>query len=85
MWAEYSELVGGNADKGKARGADATKRAATVKAAPQEQRAKPTYSRAKLDALRYRAMDGDPVAQAKLNDPEFNARLIEAYAEKRVK
>jgi hypothetical protein len=85
MWSEHQDLLGStSADR-----AGTVRKAATVKSTPVnaggEGRGKPVYSRAKLDELRMKAHDGDPGAMAKLADPEFNQRLVEAYAEKRVR
>ena len=46
---------------------------------------KPTYSRAKLAELQIKAMNGDPSAQARWNDPEFQREYQDAYREGRVK
>jgi hypothetical protein len=82
MWSEHQELVGSaSADK-----SATVRKASTVKGTPNtEAKGKPVYSRTKLDELRMKAHDGDPGAVAKLADPEFNQRLVEAYAENRVR
>ncbi len=43
------------------------------------------YSRADLMDLRMKALNGDPTAKAKWNDPAFQAEYQKAYAEKRVR
>lgn len=83
LWTEHQELTGG---KEKQDVTKTVKAAATVRNGANKPNAgSPTYSRAKLMELRYKAIDGDQAAQAKLDDPEFNARLVQAYAENRVK
>lgn len=57
----------------------------TMKAGTAEPSGKPTLSRAKLNELHVRAMNGDQAAKAKWEDPEFQRMRLEAYAEERVK
>lgn len=82
MWDEYKSLTSKvTTDK-----ANETARAAsTVKTSPAQAKTKPIYSRAKLMELRLRAEDGDAVARAKLEDPGFNQRLVDAYEDGRVR
>jgi hypothetical protein len=82
LWAEHRSLVSkDNMDKAN----DTASKAATVKTGASQAKGDPIYSRAKLMELRMRAEDGDQAAQAKLNDPVFNARLVQAYADGRVR
>src|SRR5579859_4122479 len=46
---------------------------------------KPVWSRAKLMELRLQAAQGNQAAMARLNDPGFQERMHEAYAENRVR
>lgn len=83
MWTEHQQLVGAKTVE---RANEAATKASTVKTgAAQPSKGEPVYSRSKLMELRMRAEDGDQAAQAKLNDPEFNARLVKAYADGRVR
>jgi hypothetical protein len=92
MWDEYKELTGQRDASGANRSEGAARRTSstatsTVRQAPTDftQNKKPNWSRAKLMELRYKVADGDPAAVARWNDPTFQARMNEAYAEERVK
>lgn len=66
--------------------ADKTRAAATIKGSSAEATpGKVIYSRAKLAELQVKAMAGDPGAQARWNDPEFQREYLAAYSEGRVK
>lgn len=84
MWAEHKELLGSSK---KAKANETARQAGTVRAAPATAQpgTGPVYSRAKLMELRLKAEDGDAIARSKLEDPAFNARLVAAYAEGRVR
>lgn len=81
MWNEHKDLV----TPSTAQRTDKVRQVSTVRGTPSEAKGKPMYSRAKLDELRAKAHDGDPNAQAKLADRDFNERLVAAYAEGRVR
>lgn len=85
MWDEHKQVTS-NA-RTQERADDTATRAATVRAAPAATSVGtgPVYSRSKLMELRMRANSGDAVARAKLDDPAFNARLVQAYADGRVR
>jgi len=59
--------------------------AGTVKAGGGEPQPKPVLSRQKLSELQLRAINGDPVAKQKWEDPEFQRMRLDAYAEGRVR
>jgi hypothetical protein len=80
MWSEHKDLVSSPADR-----SNKVRQVSTVKGVPSGSKGKPVYSRSKLDELRSKAHDGDQNAQAKLADRDFNERLVEAYAEGRVR
>lgn len=86
MWEEHKELTAAKtttADTTKAK----AKVTATVRTAPNEvvNAGKPILSRSKLMELRTKVEQGDQAAQARWKDPEFQRRMIEAYAEDRVR
>lgn len=81
LWNEHKST----AEAAKAARADKTRAASTVRNSAGEPVGKPIYSRAKLMELQMRALNGDPAAQVKWNDPEFQREYQLAYAEQRVK
>lgn len=87
LWSEHKTLVG-NVEKNRK---EEQKRKVLVGAstvsngASAEQKAKPTFSRAKLLDLQIRAESGDARAKAKWDDPAFQQARVEAYREGRVK
>lgn len=84
LWEEHQELVGAQTSKSDSPKSTAKKVPNTVKQAPTESRGEPKYSWAKLMELRLKMQDGDPAAVARWNQPEFQAKLIKAYEDKRV-
>lgn len=83
MWEEHKELAGTAKTETKTTKPKVT---ATVRTAPADMVAsgKPNLSRAKLMELRTKVEQGDESARARWKDPEFQRRMIEAYAEGRV-
>lgn len=85
LWEEHKEIIGGKPGTQVA-GGDKRTVPSTVKASPSENlRGKPTYSRAKLMELRMKVQAGHPASLARWNDPHFQEKLNNAYAENRVK
>lgn len=82
LWTEHKELSGTTQNV-------AITKAKTVpsgvKSAPAQPRGKPIFSRAKLMELRMKVQQGDTAATARYNDPAFQDRMHEAYAEDRVR
>ena len=81
MWGEHKDLVSPPTTQR----SDKVRQASTVKGTPSGPKGKSFYSRILLDELRAKAHDGDAASQAKLADVDFNRRLVEAYAEGRVR
>jgi len=86
LWEERNELVGNvqTAERDAGR-QQRVQNARTEKNGSSESPPARTYSRAKLMALRDKVADGDTAAIAKWNDPDFQAGLIKAYEENRVR
>lgn len=88
LWEEHKELAGA---KPAAKDTQTTQNPArkvpsTVKGSPSEGiPSEAVYSRAKLLELRIKVQQGDPAANARWSDPEFQRRMHQAYAEQRVK
>lgn len=87
MWDEHKELAGGTVEAANDNDRKARTRAArTVRSAAGEpSRSKPIYSRAKLMELRVLAAQGDAKARAKMDNPDFQNELHQAYDEGRVR
>jgi hypothetical protein len=85
MWDERNQMVGAVKPKGDTGRQQRVQDARTEKNGASETPPAKTYSRAKLMQLRERVADGDAQAVAKWNDPEFQAGLIKAYEENRVR
>lgn len=84
MWDEHKTLTGKTKQKS---GTTATKHVPSgSRPAPSENTdSTPTYSRAKLMELRTKVQQGDQAAEARWKDPEFQRRMIQAYADDRVR
>lgn len=91
MWEERQELAGGASKEGNASPNKATDKKVPVtvrQGAADNQggvKRKPIWSRAKLMELRTKVQQGDPASLQRWNDPGFQERMHEAYAEERVK
>jgi hypothetical protein len=83
MWEEHKELVGAKTTdtKAKAKVPTGVRQSSTELTST----GKPNLSRSKLMELRAKVEQGDPAAVARWKDPEFQRRMITAYAEDRVK
>lgn len=81
LWNEHKEAVSASTSARQGR----VRQASTVKSGTAEPSGKPTYSRAKLEELHMRAINGHGPSQAKWNDPDFQREYLAAYAEDRVK
>jgi hypothetical protein len=90
MWDEYKELVGGSQQQQQTQNTgkktEVKSVVSTVRSSPSDftQQNKPNWSRAKLLELRMKVADGDPASVARWNDPTFEKRMNEAYADGRV-
>jgi hypothetical protein len=87
LWDEHQELVGSRQQTQNTGNTGARQKVPnTVRSSPNDmtQKGKPNWSRAKLMELREKVAQGDPVSLARWNDPAFQTRMHEAYAEKRV-
>lgn len=88
LWSEHKDLVvTAERTRQQAERKDALKKVAAVPGGSADQRAekKPVFSRAKLMDLQIRAMNGDPAARAKWEDPAFQEARRAAYSEGRIK
>jgi hypothetical protein len=84
LWESWREHKGATTAAEDARRARVNA-VSTVRTGATEPVGKPTYSRAKLNDLHMRAMNGDRSAKAKWEDPAFQAERLAAYAEQRIK
>lgn len=83
MWEEHKQITGKTT---KQSNSTVRRVVSGVKPAPSENvDSTPSYSRAKLMEFRAKVQQGDPVALARWNDPTFQDRMHQAYAEGRVK
>jgi len=86
MWEEHKELASAGQQRTDASGAKPKTVPSTVRQAPIDSvKGKPIWSHAKLMDLRLKVQQGNPAALTRWNDPAFQERMHEAYAEKRIK
>lgn len=88
MWGEYKELksLTEKREAAKEQRRETIKAAKTVSDSPIDTGSKaPVYSRAKLMELQTQAHSGNQSARAKWNDQAFQAELLRAYSEGRVR
>lgn len=85
LWEEHKSAVADTSADKTAQRKETVRKATTQKAGNTEGAPERTYSRAKLMDLRMKVADGDQAAIERWNNKEFQAALVKAYADGRVK